>query len=34
MKLLAAFALGSLVAYTVAVVALTDWLEIDWNFRQ
>lgn len=31
MKLLAAFALGTVVAYTVAIVALTDWPRIDWR---
>jgi hypothetical protein len=32
-KLLAAFALGTFVAYAVVVVAVTDWLEIDWSFK-
>lgn len=31
MRLLAAFALGTVVAYTVALFAVTDWLEIDWR---
>lgn len=26
-------ALGAALAYTVAIIALTDWLEIDWSFR-
>jgi len=30
-KSLAFIALGAALAYTVAIVALTDWLEIDWR---
>ena len=30
-KLLAAFAIGTVVAYGFALYALTDWLEIDWR---
>ena len=33
MKLLAAFALGTLCAYALAVWAITDWLEIDWRMQ-
>jgi hypothetical protein len=32
-KALAFVALGAALAYTVAIVALTDWLEIDWSFK-
>lgn len=32
-KALAFVALGAVLAYTVAIVAITDWLEIDWSFK-
>jgi len=31
MRSLAFLALGAAIAYTVAIIALTDWLEIDWR---
>jgi hypothetical protein len=31
MKLLAAFALGTILAWVAVVLAVTDWLEIDWR---
>jgi hypothetical protein len=30
---LAFVALGAALAYTVAIVVITDWLEIDWSFK-
>jgi len=31
MKFLAAFAIGTVVAYGIALYVVTDWLEIDWR---
>lgn len=28
------FALGALAAFAVGVVAVSDWMEIDWRFDQ